>query len=719
VQQEDGSFKCSPFHVRFGKLGVIKSREKKVYIEINDEIVDLNMELGDAGEAYFVEKCSPSDDVEQGDDDYDEVISSNEQLNHASASASSLVSSSNSLAIDSVTSSAPNLNSSTPIIMTTATTPIKIKTESSDKESVTSTMVAVSVSPTDSLASSSLQQSPNHDLATMSTSSLIGIGNVGGGGGGGGLKPPGPGYFLSDGEITPELTSPVTSRPPTPKSDTEIEPHKTRKQSITTEIANQWNWSWGQLPVRQNSNAAAVVASLKSTTPSMLQPETAIINTTNKSSKENVNVSTTTNAASTSPSSRILGGVFNLISSSSSSATATAAKGLYLEDTEKLDSEIAALYLDQKSNKTATAAFSPPSSSSSQQQQQQQKLKDDDQESGKGHDSLPQSPLRDSYSILGDVQISLCGFQPPNLLTTPTTSMTSLLSDLSSPVSTTMAEDSSTNTSVVSMSEMASGSVTGGFEDLFQQHSVPFERFMDEITTITANPNLVLKINNRYMNWASASPIILSAILYQKNLPTDTVNMVLDTHMPKTALKTSETTVTTTTSTLTKNGEKQQHQQQQTTTVPPSNEQKRSTWGKMFWGSKKTATPAQEQQSSILTATKTTTTTTTTTTVTLAQNTSKTSTLNPNQEYDYRGLLIGGDEDEEILSLNQVPSTSRSATNLASSLDEIEKTLLNDDNGHSVTFDMDPLLPNASNSNGTTTTIKLKKSHSTKESLGI
>ena len=30
VQQEDGSFKCSPFHVRFGKLGVLKAREKIV-----------------------------------------------------------------------------------------------------------------------------------------------------------------------------------------------------------------------------------------------------------------------------------------------------------------------------------------------------------------------------------------------------------------------------------------------------------------------------------------------------------------------------------------------------------------------------------------------------------------------------------------------------------------------------------------------------------------
>ena len=30
VEQPDGSFTCSPFHVRFGKLGVLRSREKVV-----------------------------------------------------------------------------------------------------------------------------------------------------------------------------------------------------------------------------------------------------------------------------------------------------------------------------------------------------------------------------------------------------------------------------------------------------------------------------------------------------------------------------------------------------------------------------------------------------------------------------------------------------------------------------------------------------------------
>ncbi|XP_035006034.1 phosphatidate phosphatase LPIN2 isoform X1 [Hippoglossus stenolepis] len=56
VRQPDGSFQCSPFHVRFGKLGVLRSKEKIVDIEINGDSVDLHMKLGDNGEAFFVEQ---------------------------------------------------------------------------------------------------------------------------------------------------------------------------------------------------------------------------------------------------------------------------------------------------------------------------------------------------------------------------------------------------------------------------------------------------------------------------------------------------------------------------------------------------------------------------------------------------------------------------------------------------------------------------------------
>uniref|UniRef100_A0A673G0X2 phosphatidate phosphatase n=1 Tax=Sinocyclocheilus rhinocerous TaxID=307959 RepID=A0A673G0X2_9TELE len=68
VRQPDGALICSPFHVRFGKMGVLRSREKVVDIEINGEPVDLHMKLGENGEAFFVKEteddqvqtCKPS-----------------------------------------------------------------------------------------------------------------------------------------------------------------------------------------------------------------------------------------------------------------------------------------------------------------------------------------------------------------------------------------------------------------------------------------------------------------------------------------------------------------------------------------------------------------------------------------------------------------------------------------------------------------------------------
>lgn len=65
VKQADGSYRCSPFHVRFGKLGVIRSKEKIVDIQINGQLVDdLHMVLGEAGEAFFIERINNSGEVE-------------------------------------------------------------------------------------------------------------------------------------------------------------------------------------------------------------------------------------------------------------------------------------------------------------------------------------------------------------------------------------------------------------------------------------------------------------------------------------------------------------------------------------------------------------------------------------------------------------------------------------------------------------------------------
>lgn len=41
VRQPDGTFQCSPFHVRFGKLGVLRSREKIVSARFDFHIIQI------------------------------------------------------------------------------------------------------------------------------------------------------------------------------------------------------------------------------------------------------------------------------------------------------------------------------------------------------------------------------------------------------------------------------------------------------------------------------------------------------------------------------------------------------------------------------------------------------------------------------------------------------------------------------------------------------
>lgn len=45
IQHDDGSIACTPFHVRFGKLKVFRSREKVVNIYVNGRMVDVEMKV--------------------------------------------------------------------------------------------------------------------------------------------------------------------------------------------------------------------------------------------------------------------------------------------------------------------------------------------------------------------------------------------------------------------------------------------------------------------------------------------------------------------------------------------------------------------------------------------------------------------------------------------------------------------------------------------------
>ncbi|KAI8893136.1 Lipin/Ned1/Smp2-domain-containing protein [Globomyces pollinis-pini] len=54
VKQPNGDLMASPFHVRFGKLKLLRPSDKIVELSVNNNPVDIVMKVGDQGEAFFV-----------------------------------------------------------------------------------------------------------------------------------------------------------------------------------------------------------------------------------------------------------------------------------------------------------------------------------------------------------------------------------------------------------------------------------------------------------------------------------------------------------------------------------------------------------------------------------------------------------------------------------------------------------------------------------------
>ncbi|XP_021749493.1 phosphatidate phosphatase PAH1-like isoform X2 [Chenopodium quinoa] len=66
VQQQDGSFRSTPWYVQFGKFqGVLKGAEKVVRINVNGNEASFHMNLDNSGEAYFVREADPGESSEK------------------------------------------------------------------------------------------------------------------------------------------------------------------------------------------------------------------------------------------------------------------------------------------------------------------------------------------------------------------------------------------------------------------------------------------------------------------------------------------------------------------------------------------------------------------------------------------------------------------------------------------------------------------------------
>lgn len=70
VRQPDGTFKSSPFHVRF-PAWLFRPRHREVYVEVNGVRTPVVMALGRTGNAYFVERATDIDPNETAVDEDD------------------------------------------------------------------------------------------------------------------------------------------------------------------------------------------------------------------------------------------------------------------------------------------------------------------------------------------------------------------------------------------------------------------------------------------------------------------------------------------------------------------------------------------------------------------------------------------------------------------------------------------------------------------------
>lgn len=69
-------------------------------------------------------------------------------------------------------------------------------------------------------------------------------------------------------------------------------------------------------------------------------------------------------------------------------------------------------------------------------------------------------------------------------------------------------------------------------KDAFLEQAVSYQQFVDNPALID-DPNLVVKIGNKYYNWTTAAPLLLAMQAFQKPLPKATVESIMRDKMPR------------------------------------------------------------------------------------------------------------------------------------------------------------------------------------------
>ncbi|NWX07709.1 LPIN1 phosphatase, partial [Caloenas nicobarica] len=521
VRQPDGNLQCSPFHVRFGKMGVLRSREKVVDIEINGEAVDLHMKLGDNGEAFFVQEMDNDQEVIPFHLSTSPILSEGAALMEAQLKRNSIDRIRN---LDTGASSQvpPQAHGSQP---STETPPgcssVKkrrkkrrksthkldsLKREDNGDTSEDEDMFLIEISSEEEKEPLDNSRIPVPDVRVDEVSNI---------------KAPAVSTFSqsasyphSDGEWSP-IQSPSDSRPPTPQSDSEL----VSKPADRSGLKNNphMHWAWGELP--QAAKASSVLKAKEPSVVDVNPSESTHFRVIQSSPVEEFNTvsplpalgeagaatgddSEPLPAETNKPEIESPGAVVPPLPASEEIKQAAAcsaqpagktdspsrkkdkrsrhlgADGVYLDDLTDMDPEVAALYFPKNGDTVQsknTNDMGPRSASQSPQSF-----------GSSGVDSGVDS-TSDGIRDLPSIAISLCGGLTDNKEIT---------------------------------------------KEEFLEHAVTYQQFVDN-PGIIDDPNLVVKIGNKYYNWTTAGPLLLAMQAFQKPLPKATVESIMRDKMPK------------------------------------------------------------------------------------------------------------------------------------------------------------------------------------------
>ncbi|XP_027748644.1 phosphatidate phosphatase LPIN1 isoform X6 [Empidonax traillii] len=522
VRQPDGNLQCSPFHVRFGKMGVLRSREKVVDIEINGEAVDLHMKLGDNGEAFFVQEMDNDQEVIPYHLSTSPILSEGTALMESQLKRNS---------IDRIRNLDPSASSQLPpqahgSQSSTETPPVCNSVKKRRKKRRKSTHKIDSLKREDTHGDTSededmfpIEISSEEEKEPLDNSRIpvpdVFVDDVSD------IKAPAVSvlsqsapYPHSDGEWSP-LQSQSDSRPPTPQSDSELVSKPTDRSGLKDNP--HMHWAWGELP--QAAKASSLLKAKETSVVDVNPSESTHFRVIQSSPIEEFNTvspspalgqadaatadeSEPLTAETNKPETELPGAAVSPLSANEEIKQAAAcstqptgktdspsrkkdkrsrhlgADGVYLDDLTDMDPEVAALYFPKNGDNVqskSTNDTGPRSDSHSPQSV-----------GSSGVDSGAES-TSDGIRDLPSIAISLCGGLTDNKEIT---------------------------------------------KEEFLEHAVTYQQFVDN-PAIIDDPNLVVKIGNKYYNWTTAGPLLLAMQAFQKPLPKATVESIMRDKMPK------------------------------------------------------------------------------------------------------------------------------------------------------------------------------------------